>query len=357
MNNNIAMSFTIDTLIRKNIRNLLTNSVANLQLKSERKIFLNANENSLGSPLKKWYNRYPSLHQEKLKEALSFVKNISVENIFLSNGSNECIDSLMRCFCEPQLDNIIVCTPTIGIYKTIAQINNVEVREVSLLNNFQLDLIHLENRVDAHTKIIFISSPNNPTGNSFNRNDIEFILNNFDGLVVVDEAYINFSKQKTFIQQLPDYPNLIVLQTFSKAWGLAGLRLAMAFASPEIIAVLKIINPPYALNQITQDLAYEALQEIGQVNDMIKILVDMREALKEVFQQMPIVQKVYESDANFLLVKFNNAKKVNDFLLTKNILVKDCSKEPLCENCLRITIGTEAENTFLVDALIEYMNL
>lgn len=351
------MLFNIDLLLRENIRNLMANSVVATEINTEGKILLNTNENSLGSPLKKWYNRYTNTYQQKLEKAISFVKNISTENIFLDNGSVECIDGLIRSFCEPQKDNIVIFPPTIDIYKRTAQINNVEVREVTLLDNFQVDLIHLENKVDAHTKIIFICSPNNPTANSINRTDIEFILNNFDGLVVVDEAYINFSKQKSFMQQLTDYPNLIVLQTFSKAWGLAGLRLAMAFASAEIMAVLKIINPQYSINQITQDVAYEALQEIGQVNDMIKILVDMRETLKEVFKQMPIVQKVYESDANFLLVKFNDAKKVNDFLLSKNILVKDCNNQPLCENCLRITIGTEKENTVLVDALIEYMSL
>jgi histidinol-phosphate aminotransferase len=210
--------------------------------------------------------------------------------------------------------------------------------------------------MDANTKIIWICSPNNPTGNSIERASIEMVLNNFDGLVVIDEAYINFSKQKSFIQELQDYPNLVVLQTLSKAWGLAGLRLGMAFASKEIIGILDKVKPPYNINTATQELVLKALQEVGQVNDMIKIIVDMREALANVFRKMPTVEKVYPSDANFLLVKIADARAVYDFLLTQQIVVRDRSSVELCENCLRITIGTEKENTLLIDAMQAWYN-
>jgi histidinol-phosphate aminotransferase len=238
-----------------------------------------------------------------------------------------------------------------------ANINNVGIKKVPLLNDFQLDLIHLENAIDTNTKIVWICSPNNPTGNSINRVDIEMVLNNFNGLVVIDEAYINFAKQKTFVQELSDYPNLIVLQTFSKAWGLAGLRLGTAFASTPIIEVMDRVKPPYNINQATQEIATKALEEIGQVNDMIKIIVDMREALAEVFLTMPTVEKVYPSEANFILVKIKEARKIYEFLLTKGIVLRDRSNVALCENCLRITIGTEQENTLLIDAMQEWYHL
>jgi histidinol-phosphate aminotransferase len=347
--------FNINKLTRDNIKNLKPYSSARDEFSGAAKVFLDANENSLGSPLKKWYNRYPDPYQLKVKEALSEIKKVPVENIFLGNGSDECIDLLYRCFCEPKQDNIIICPPTYGMYEVSANINYVAVKKVPLLPDFQLDLIHLENAIDINTKIIWICSPNNPTGISIHRADIEMLLNNFNGLVVIDEAYINFSKQKSFIQELADYPNLVVLQTLSKAWGLAGLRLGMAFASADIIDILNKVKPPYNINQATQELVLQALQEVGQVNDMIKLLVDMREALKEVFEQMPIVEQVYTSDANFLLVKIKDAKKVYDYLLTKEIVVRDRSNVQLCNDCLRITIGTEQENTLLVDALAEYL--
>lgn len=350
------MSFNLNNLIRENIKLLKPYSSARDEFSGDAKVFLDANENSLGSPLKKWYNRYPDPHQQKVKKALSFVKNIPTENIFLGNGSDECIDLLFRCFCEPKKDNIIICPPTYGMYEVSANINDVEIKRAPLLDDFQLDLIHLENLVDENTKLIWICSPNNPTGNAINRQDIETILNNFNGLVVVDEAYINFSKHKSFVQSLVDYPNLVVLQTLSKAWGLAALRLGMAFASVEIVEVMNKVKPPYNINQATQDLALQALEEVGQVNDMIAILVDMRNALAEVFEQIPIVEKVYPSDANFLLVKIKDARKIYDYLLTKGIVVRDRSSVKLCEDCLRITIGTEKENTDLVDAIAEYLN-
>jgi histidinol-phosphate aminotransferase len=347
--------FNINNLTRNNIKSLIAYSSARDEFTGEAKVYLDANENSLGSPLTKWYNRYPDPHQVKVKEAISQVKSVATENIFLGNGSDECIDLLYRCFCNPGTDNVIICPPTYGMYEVSANINDIEIRKAPLLDNYQLDLVHLENLADENTKLIWICSPNNPTGNSMDRKDVETVLNNFNGLVVIDEAYVNFSRHKSFIQELNDYPNLVVLQTFSKAWGLAGLRLGMAFASEEIIEVLSRVKPPYNINQVTQELALKALEEVGQVNDMITELVQMREALKGVFEKLNFIEKVYPSDANFLLIKMQNARAVYEFLLTKGIVVRNRSNVLLCDNCLRITIGTEKENTILVDALIDYM--
>ena len=349
------MSFDIAKIIRPNIQKLTPYSSARDEFSGEAKVFLDANENSLGSPLPKWYNRYPDPHQQQVKAALSQIKGIDAKHIFLGNGSDECIDILFRSFCEPGKDNVVICPPTYGMYEVSANINDVEVRKAPLLPDFQLNLAHLEQLTDANTKIIWLCSPNNPTGNALNRTDIETVLNNFSGIVVIDEAYINFSRQKSFVQEMTEYPNLVVLQTLSKAWGLAALCLGMAFASEEIIEVMNKVKPPYNINQATQDLVLKALEEVGQVNDMIKELVAMREALKEVFEQMPTVETVYPSDANFLLVKIAEARKVYEFLLTKGIVLRDRSNVQLCEDCLRITIGTEKENTILVDALAEWL--
>jgi len=348
--------FDLQKIIRKNIKSLVAYSSARDEFSGEANVFLDANENSLGSPLPKWYNRYPDPHQRALKQQISRVKGIASEHIFLGNGSDECIDLLYRCFCEPGKDNVIICPPTYGMYEVSANINDVAVRKAPLLPDFQLNLAHIETLIDANTKIIWICSPNNPTGNSLNRSDIEMVLNNFDGIVAIDEAYINFAQQKSFIQELADYPNLVVLQTFSKAWGLAALRLGMAFASIEILETMNKVKPPYNINQATQDLAMQALEEVGQVNDMIKEIVHMRNALTGVLMQIPTVSKVYDSDANFLLVKIKDARQVYEFLLTKGIVLRDRSNVQLCEDCIRITIGTEQENTVLVDALAEWLD-
>ncbi len=348
------MSFDLDKLTRPNIKQLVPYSSARDEFSGEAKVFLDANENSLGSPLTKWYNRYPDPHQHAIKQKLSTIKGIGAEHIFLGNGSDECIDLLFRSFCEPGIDNVIICPPTYGMYEVSANINNIAVKKAPLLEDFQLNLAHIETLADEHTKLIWLCSPNNPTGNALNRADIEMVLNNFNGIVVIDEAYINFAKQKTFIQELADYANLVVLQTLSKAWGLAGLRLGMAFASQAIIEVLDKVKPPYNINQATQELVLKALDEVGQVNDMIRLLVDMREAMAEVFLSMPTVEKVYPSDANFLLVKIKDARKIYTFLLGKGIVLRDRSNVTLCEDCLRITIGTEQENTLLVDAMQDW---
>jgi len=347
--------FDLERLVRPNVKVLTPYSSARDEFKGEASVFLDANENSLGSPLVKWYNRYPDPLQWKVKEKLAIIKSVKPEQIFLGNGSDECIDLLYRACCNPGKDNIIICPPTYGMYEVCANINDVAIRKAPLLDDFQLSLAHIEQLVDENTKIIWLCSPNNPSGNSLNLHDMEMVLNNFDGLVVVDEAYINFARQASALQWLDEYPNLVVMQTLSKAWGLAGLRCGMMFASEEIIQVINKIKPPYNIGQHTQELVEKALDEVGQVNEMIRNLVDMREAMAEVLEQMAVVKKVYPSDANFLLVQVDDARGIYDYLLTKGIVVRDRSKVVLCEDCLRITVGTEAENTRLVDALADYM--
>ncbi|HXB45033.1 MAG TPA: histidinol-phosphate transaminase [Puia sp.] len=346
--------FRPENLLRENIKKLVPYSSARDEFPGEAKVFLDANENSLGSPLTVWYNRYPDPLQWKVKEALSKIKGVQSKNIFLGNGSDECIDILFRAFCNPGKDNVIINPPTYGMYEVSAHINDVEVRRALLMDDFQLDLIHLEGMVDDHTKIIWICSPNNPSGNSMHREDIETVLNNFHGLVVIDEAYINFSRHRSFIQELAEYPNLVVLQTLSKAWGLAGLRMGMAFASEEIIAIYNKVKPPYNINQSSQQLALKALQQVGQVNEMINAIVEMREKLKEQLALLPAVLKVYPSDANFLLVKVADANAVYDYLLQKQIVVRDRSRVELCAGCLRITVGSEGENKELITVLAQF---
>lgn len=349
------MAFDLDKVVRPNIKTLKPYSSAKDEYTGEAKILLDANENSLGSPLTKWYNRYPDPYQLKVKEKLAFVKQIAANQIFLGNGSDECIDILFRTFCEPSKDNIIICPPTYPMYEVGANINDIAIQKAPLLPDYQLNVAHIEQLVNERTKIIWICSPNNPTGNSLDRIDIETILNHFDGIVVVDEAYINFSKQKSFVQSLIDYPNLVVLQTLSKAWGLAGLRLGMCFASPEIIGYMNKVKAPYNINIVTQELALQALEEVGMVNDMIQHLVDMRIALAEVIASMPHVIKVFPSDTNFLFVKIPHARKLYEYLLTEGIIVRDRSTLELCEDSLRITVGTEQENTALVDAMYQWI--
>ena len=349
------MAFELDKLIRPNIKTLKPYSSAKDEYTGDAKILLDANENSLGSPLTKWYNRYPDPYQKQLKEKLAFVKQIAANQIFIGNGSDECIDILFRTFCEPGKDNIIICPPTYPMYEVSANINDITVQNAPLLADYQLNVAHIEQLVNERTKIIWICSPNNPTGNSLDRIDIETILNHFDGIVVIDEAYINFSKQKSFVQSLIDYPNLVVLQTLSKAWGLAGLRLGMCFANPDIIGYMNKVKAPYNINIVTQELALQALEEVGQVNDMIKLLVDMRNALAQVIASMPHVIQVFPSDTNFILVKIPNARKLYEFLMSRGIIVRDRSSLALCEDSLRITVGTEQENTLLVDVMNEWI--
>ncbi|MEJ7558795.1 MAG: histidinol-phosphate transaminase [Pedobacter sp.] len=341
----------INSLQRENIKNLKPYSTARDEYKGQASVFLDANENSYGSPLEKNYNRYPDPLQLDLKDAISKIKGVPIENTFLGNGSDEAIDLLFRSFCEPGKDNVIILPPTYGMYEVSANINNVEIRKVNLLSNFQLDLDGIAEAIDEFTKLIFICSPNNPTGNSIVRTDIETVLANFGGLVIIDEAYINYAKQQTFIKELTEYPNLVVMQTFSKAWGLAALRLGMAFAARPVIDVLNKVKPPYNINQATQDIAIQALENISQVNDWIKITVQERDHLSTALAALPMVKKVYPSDANFILVQVEDALNTYKTLVEQGIIIRDRSKVTLCEGCLRITIGTAAENETLLNAL------
>jgi histidinol-phosphate aminotransferase len=348
------MNFDLNRLLRENIKKLKPYSSARSEFSGVANVFLDANENAFGSPLMKWYNRYPDPLQWEVKKKISAIKNIAPENILLGNGSDECIDLLIRAFCEPQRDNIIICPPTYGMYEVYAHINDVDVKEVPLLQNFQLNLEALEQAIDENTKLIFFCSPNNPTGNSMNREDIEMVINNFDGIVVIDEAYINFSRNYSFLSELKDYPNLVVMQTFSKAWGLAALRLGMNFASIEIIDILNKIKPPYNISQATQELALQALDHLEDVNTMIKEIVKEREELVKSLLQVPLVHKVYPSDANFVLAKVTEATAIYNYLKEKGIIVRNRSNVILCEDCLRVTVGTSRENEQLLEALKNY---
>jgi histidinol-phosphate aminotransferase len=341
----------IELLMRDNIRKVVPYSSARDEFSGSARIFLDANENSLGSPVSPSYNRYPDPHQVKIKERLSEIKGIPAQHIFIGNGSDECIDLLYRAFCNPGKDNVIIHPPTYGIYEVIAHIHDVEVRRAPLKKDFELDLEAIEDLVDEHTKIIWICSPNNPTGNVFNRRYVEMILNNFDGLVVIDEAYINFSRQQSFIRELTEYPNLVILQTLSKAWGLAGLRLGMAFASEPVIEVMNRIKPPYNISQVTQEIVLEALKGTASVNEMIREIVAMRNELAENISRLSLVLNVYPSEANFLLVKLKNARMVYENLLSRGIVVRDRSQTTGCTDCLRITVGTKEQNKILIDAL------
>ena len=341
----------INHLLRENIKNLIPYSSARDEFSGSAHIFLDANENSLGSPITPAYNRYPDPHQVKIKEQLTKIKGLPSGNIFLGNGSDECIDLLYRAFCNPGKDNIIIHPPTYGMYEVSAHIHDVEVRRAFLTENFELDLSFMENLVDNRTKIIWICSPNNPTGNALRRADIEIILNNFEGLVVIDEAYVNFSRQKSFIGELTEYPNLVVMQTLSKAWGLAGLRMGMAFASELIIDVLNRIKPPYNIGQATQEIVGNALEHTTRVNEMIKEIVTMRKELAERIGRLSSVLNVYPSEANFLLVRVKNARQLYETLLTHGIVVRDRSSAPGCQGCLRITVGTIEQNQKLLQIL------
>jgi len=348
------MEFNIDNLARENIKKMTAYSSARHEFTGTANIFLDANENSFGSPLPENYNRYPDPLQLKLKEKISSIKGVPAHNIFLGNGSDEAIDLLFRIFCEPGKDNILIFPPTYGMYEVCAEMNDIKVKKVSLTESFQLNLEATEAAIVANTKMIFVCSPNNPTGNSINRNDIEVLLNNFDGLVVIDEAYINYSKQKTFIPELTEYPNLVILQTLSKAWGLAGLRLGMAFAGEPIINYLNKVKYPYNINTATQQLAIEALGNISSVNNWTKTTVEQKEWLKDELLKLSFTQIVYPSDANFILAKMTEARNIYEFLSDKGIIVRDRSKIILCDDCLRITIGTPDENKQLLEALKVY---
>ena len=348
------MEFNLDSLVRANIKKMTAYSSARHEYTGNATIYLDANENSFGSPLPDNFNRYPDPLQVQVKEKLSKIKGVPPQNIFLGNGSDEAIDLLYRIFCEPGRDNAIIFPPTYGMYEVCAEMNDVKIKKVNLTKEYQLDIESIETAIDAFTRLIFICSPNNPTGNSINRSDVEIILNNFDGIVVIDEAYVNYSKQRSFIPELTEYPNLVVMQTLSKAWGLAGLRLGMAFASQPIIELMNKVKYPYNINTATQLLVLDALNNIEWVNNHIATTVTEREKLKNELLNLSDTEEVFPSDANFLLVKMKAARNIYEQLCSKGIIVRDRSKVVLCDDCLRITIGTPEENKQLIVELSKY---
>jgi len=348
--------FNINNILRENIKNLTPYSSARHEYKGKEGIFLDANENSFGSPLTKNYNRYPDPLQMKLKEKISTVKGLPVENIFIGNGSDEAIDLLLRAFCRPGIDNVIICPPTYGMYEVSANINDVEVRKVNLVpETFQLDVQNILKAIDTNTKLLFVCCPNNPTGNGVRWADIKTILDGFMGIVVIDEAYINFASYRSLIAELLNYPNLVILQTLSKAWGMAGLRIGMAFASQQVIDIFNKVKPPYNINSVSQQIALDALENIEQVNEWIKTIVSERQKLVKEIEKLPFIQKIYPSEANFILTRVDNAQKLYDYLSQKQIVVRDRSKISLCEGCLRITVGTEPENEKLINSLKSFV--
>ena len=356
------MEFNLQNLVRENIRNLKPYSSARHEFTGKASVFLDANENAYGSPLPSpsgeglgvRFNRYPDPLQWQLKFQLATIKGVPAENICIGNGSDEIIDLAYRIFCNPAKDNVIICPPTYGMYAVNAGINDVEIRKVNLTKDFQLDVEGIINATDSETKLLFICSPNNPTGNNMNRADVEILLNNFPGIVIIDEAYINYSKQKTFIQELMEYPNLVVMQTLSKAWGLAALRLGLCFASLDIIDLFNKVKPPYNINEASQQMALEALQNTEQVNAWIKETVQQKDKLINELGNFSFIKNIYPSDANFILVKVDDADLLYQFLAANEIVVRNRSKETGCENCLRISIGTKEENEILINKMRQY---
>ena len=340
---------TIKELVRPNIWSLAPYSSARNEYSGHvAHVFLDANENPFNGP----YNRYPDPLQESLKERLSEVKNVPAENIFLGNGSDEAIDLVYRCFCEPKKDNVVAICPTYGMYEVCADINDVEYRKVMLDENYQITAEKLLAACDANTKAIWICSPNNPTGNNIMGEEIEKVIENFDGIVVVDEAYIDFSNQKSFKHYVGnDNYNVIVLQTMSKAWGSAAIRLGMAFAKKEIIAIFNKVKYPYNVNMLTQEQAMKRLKDTQPVEQWVNILLQERERTIEAFGELPICEKIYPTDANFFLAKVKDAQRAYDYLVDKGIIVRNRTRIALCNNCLRVTIGTREENNELIGAL------
>ena len=341
----------LQQLVRPNIWSLAPYSSARDEYSGkEAHVFLDANENPYNAP----FNRYPDPLQRDLKAMLEKVKGVPAENIFLGNGSDEAIDLPYRVFCEPGRDNVVAIAPTYGMYKVCADINDIEYRPVLLDDHFQFKAESLLNACDRNTKIIWICSPNNPTGNSLDRNEILKVIEGFEGIVIVDEAYIDFAQQKTLRQELPAHPNLIILQTMSKAWGSAAIRLGMAFASKEIIAIYNKVKYPYNVNLLTQQQAMEALKDPFEVDKWVKMLLSERNRLMQAFVELPICEQIYKTDANFFLARMTDATQIYNYLVDRGIIVRNRSRVQLCQNCLRITIGTRSENNELLSALRQY---
>lgn len=341
----------LQQLVRANIWNLKPYSSARDEYKGvDASVFLDANENPYNAP----YNRYPDPLQRDLKEELAVIKQVLPSQIFLGNGSDEAIDLLFRIFCNPKEDNVVAIAPTYGMYKVCADINEVEYRSVLLDENFSLNAEELLNATDEHTKMIFLCTPNNPSGNDLDRDEIIKVINGFQGIVVIDEAYSDFSKQKPFRLDLMKYENIVVLNTFSKAWGCAGIRLGMAFAGSEIIDLFNKVKYPYNINLLTQHQAFDALKRRYDVDKWVRVLMYERNQLAASFKELPFCRKVYPTDANFFLVKVDDADVIYKYLVSCGIIVRNRSRVELCGNCLRITVGTTQENNQLLSALRSY---
>jgi histidinol-phosphate aminotransferase len=343
----------LEKLVRENIKRLTPYSSARKEFSGAAQIFLDANENSFGSPLETDYNRYPDPLQSKIKEKVAAINYVKPSEIFIGNGSDEAIDLLFRIFCEPKKDNVLICPPTYGMYQVSAEINDVEIKRANLTAEFQLDFPAIENAIDANTKLLFICSPNNPTGNSLARQQILDLAKKFNGLVIVDEAYIHFSSKKSLLSEINNLPNLVVLQTFSKAWGLAGLRVGLAFANAEIIDYFNKTKPPYNISEIAQNAILDALENAEKVEKTIDEIILEREKLIKNLRDLSIVTNIYPTDANFVLVKTTDAEGIYKFLLDEKIVVRNRNNVELCEGCLRITIGTPEENENLVKSLVK----
>jgi len=344
------MTFDINTIVRENIKKLKPYSSARDEFEdfdTADMIFLDANEN----PYQNGVNRYPDPQQGNVKVVLEKMKNVNPKQILLGNGSDEVLDLLFRAFCEPKIDNIISLPPTYGMYGVLANINAVENREVLLSNDFQPQIDKIFDAVDVNTKIIFLCSPNNPTGNSFSEESVKTLLEKFNGFVVIDEAYIDFSDKEGWLQKLDQYPNLIITQTLSKAYGLAGIRLGVCYASVEVISVLNKIKPPYNVNELTQLRALERLSDESKIKSEIASIIKEREELLKVLVDVKFVKKIYPTEANFILIKVDDANKRYDELIAKGIVIRNRTTQPLCENTLRLTIGTAEENKKLIEAL------
>jgi histidinol-phosphate aminotransferase len=346
-------NFNINNLIRENIKSLKPYSSARDEYKDATTtgmIFLDANEN----PFENGVNRYPDPQQNSVKDVLSKIKNIDKKNILLGNGSDEVLDLIFRAFCEPKEDNVVTLPPTYGMYAVLANLNNIENRKVLLNTDFQPEVDAILNVVDANSKILFLCSPNNPSGNSFTAEKVEYLLTNFKGLVVIDEAYIDFSEQESWLKRMGEFPNLVITQTLSKAYGMAGIRLGVCYASAEIIQVLNNIKPPYNINQLTQLRAINRLQNLEEVENEISQLISERNYLKKELECcVDFIEKVYPTDSNFLLIKVDDAAKRYKQLIEYGVVIRNRTNEPLCENCLRISVGISEENEKLLRTLKE----
>lgn len=341
--------FNLSSLVRPNVLRLKPYSSARDEFKDfgQEMVFLDANEN----PFENGVNRYPDPQQRSLKKVLAEQKGVSAENILLGNGSDEALDLIFRAFCEPKTDNILTLPPTYGMYGVLAETNDVENREVLLLENFKPDVNSILQTADSHSKILFICSPNNPSANAFDTDKIEKLIVQFSGLVVIDEAYIDFSEQESWLTRLSEFPNLIVTQTLSKAYGMAGIRLGICYASVEIIAILNKIKPPYNVNKLTQTKALERILDVAGVQQEVKNILEERNVLLGALKKIRFIEKIYPTDANFVLIKVDDAARRYCQLLEKGIVSRNRSNQPLCQNTLRITIGTSSENEKLITAL------